>query len=268
MKLFKEPLIHFLMLATLLFVLEHVFSATQIEKIIVDRQAAEFLIKQREDLVLRKLSPQERQETIASYVEDEMLYSEAYKRGLDKGDSRMRRNMILKMRGLLVGDISEPTEDELRAYFEANREEFLRPAEISLDQVFYRDASQVPQDLLELLQAGADYTDLGESLPAFGTSIPRVSQRWLVSIFGPEAARGILAIKDDQWHGPFESNQGIHFVRITGHRPAAEADYEAVKSYIEAQWAVTESRKTIQREIDLIRGGYEVIIETGSESAL
>ena len=81
---------HFLVLALLLFVLEHVFSSTRKEKIIVGRQTAEYLIKQREDLDLRKLSPEERKDTIAAFVEDEIFYSEAYKRGLDKGNTRMR----------------------------------------------------------------------------------------------------------------------------------------------------------------------------------
>ena len=108
MKLVKEPLFHFLLLAALLFVLEHVFSSTQKEKIIVDQQTAEYLVKQREDLQLRKLSPAEREVTINSFVEDEILYNEAYKRGLDKSDSRMRRNMILKMRGLLMAISNSP----------------------------------------------------------------------------------------------------------------------------------------------------------------
>ena len=57
MKLLKERLVHFLVLAMVLLVLEHVFSSIQKEKIIVDEQTAKYLIKQREDLELRKLSP-------------------------------------------------------------------------------------------------------------------------------------------------------------------------------------------------------------------
>ncbi len=144
-----EPLVHFLLPAALLFLADHVFSSMQRDEIVVDRQTAEFLIQQRQDLELRELGPEERRETIDAFVEDEILYNEAYKRGLDKGDSRMRRNLILKMRGLLIGDIEPPTDTELRAYFEANREKFTRPATLSLDHVSYRDPDQVPRDLLE-----------------------------------------------------------------------------------------------------------------------
>lgn len=266
MKLVKEPLVHFLILAALLFGLEHVFSSTQKEQIVVDQQTAEYLIKQREDLELRTLSPEEREDTITSFVEDEILYSEAYKRGLDKSDSRMRRNMILKMRGLLIGDLSDPTEDDLRSYYETHRDEFTLSATIGLEHVFYSDSTQIPQDLLEQLKAGVDYKSFGEFKLGLGPRLKKVSQLFLVGAFGPDAARGILAIEDDQWHGPFESAQGTHFVRVINRTPESLPDYEAVKPYLKGQWVLAESRRLIEQELERLKDDYEVIIETGGEN--
>jgi hypothetical protein len=174
--------------------------------------------------------------------------------------------MILKMRGLLIGDIREPTDSELRAWFEANRDDFTRPATISLDHVFYSNSTQVPQALLQKLQAGANHRDFGEILLGMGPAINAVRQQRLAGLFGPDAARGIVAMDDDQWHGPFDSVQGIHFVRITERTPAALPNYEQIKSYLEAEWAVTESRKLINQEVERIRDRYEVVIEVDSET--
>ncbi len=88
----------------------------------------------------------------------------------------MRRNMILKMRELLIGDIRQPTDDELRAYFETNREKFTRPATLSLDHVFFSDPAQVSQDLLEQLQSGVDHTTLGEFKFGLGRTMSSLSQ--------------------------------------------------------------------------------------------
>ena len=261
----REPLVHFLVLAALLFGLDYVFSSTQKQKIIVERQTAEFLIQQREELELRRLTPEERRETIESYVEDEILYSEAYKRGLDKGDSRMRRNLIVKIRGLLIGDVKPPTEKELRNYFEANRAKFARPATQSLEQVFFSDPSKVPSGLLGELRQGRDPTTVGETGLVSGRTLPRASQQRLVGTFGAETARAILAIEDDQWHGPFESPRGAHFVRVVRREPAQEASYESVKSYLEADWIMAQSRKAIEQEIDRLRDAYHVIIQDAGE---
>ena len=98
LRLLREPMLHFFALAALLFVLEAYFSAGQKTRIVVDQVTADYLIRQREDLELRVLDEAERASVVDAYVEDEILYREAYRRGLDQGDSRMRRNLILKMR--------------------------------------------------------------------------------------------------------------------------------------------------------------------------
>ena len=241
---FHEPLVHFVVLSALIFALEHFWSSGQKEKIVVDQQTADFLIKQREDLELRKLGPEARQKVIDAFIEDEILYREAYERGLDKGDTRMRRNLILKMRGLLMGEVRNPTEVELKQYFEANRAKYRRPATLSLEQVFFRDPSEVPKGLLHELRAGRDYQTVGESLYPYGRSLLRVSQRELVAIFGSDAARPIAALTDQQWYGPFESNTGVHFVRIVDRQPTQEPPYEEVKSYLEGEWPIIQSRAT------------------------
>ena len=63
-RFWREPLLHFLVLAALLFALDHVFSRTQKEKILVGRQTVDYLIRQREDLELRELGPAERREAV------------------------------------------------------------------------------------------------------------------------------------------------------------------------------------------------------------
>ncbi len=267
MRFSREPLVHFLVLAALLFVLEQVFSSTQKDKIIVDRQTVEYLIKQREDLELRTLAPEEREETIASFVEDEILYNEAYKRGLDRGDSRMRRNMILKMRGLLIGDLDQPTEDELRAYYQANLDQFTRPAMISLDHVLFSDPTKVPPDLIEQLRADLDHTTVSGSSLASAPTLRNMSHRTLAATLGADSARAIVAIDDDDWHGPFESPRGIHFVRVADRTAESQLRYEQVKSYIEGYWTMAASRRLIEQELGRLQQNYEVIIEDPGEVA-
>ncbi len=257
----REPLVHFLLLAGLLFVFEHVWSATQKERIVVDRQTAEFLIQQREDLELRPLSPEERRETIDAYVEDEILYREAYKRGLDK-EARMRRNLILKMRGLALPDLRDPTEDELLQHFESNRQRYRRPPTVSVEQVYFRDAASVPAGLLDELRSGREHGSLGEYLQAFGRSASAFSGQELAASLGPDAARAILALEDGHWGGPIESRRGVHFVRIVERRPARDAAYEDVRAYLAQDWALAQARLAVEREVESLRDDYEIVIET------
>ncbi|MEM8766461.1 MAG: peptidylprolyl isomerase [Pseudomonadota bacterium] len=254
-------MLHFFVLAALLFALEQYFAAGQKTPIVIDQATADYLIRQREDLELRALSAEERAETIDAYVEDEILYNEAYRRGLDRGDSRMRRNMILKMRGLLTGDLAEPTEAELVSYFEANRERFRRPERLELEHLHFRDPATVPTDLAAALNGGLDATTVGDDGMQFSRRMPGMTRRLLSGTFGAEVARSVLAIEDDNWHGPFESAQGAHLFRILGRTPAMEADFQTVRQYLQGDWLMAESRRAIRNEVDGLLGDYEVRIE-------
>lgn len=263
-ELLREPLVHFFALAALLFLINEIVSSTQKTQIVIDQQTADFLIRQREDLELRVLSEGERTETINAFIEDEILYNEAYVRGLDRGDSRMRRNLILKMRGLLSGDVGEPTEEELRAYFESNRSRFARPESLSLAQIFFDDPTAVPVDLREQLDAGLDPVMVGTDSLQFRRSMPTMSRRYIVGTFGPDVARAIIAIDDDAWHGPLESAQGVHFVRVVERHPEVQAEFEFVERYLQGDWLMDRSRAAIRAEVEKVRPDYDIVIERDS----
>lgn len=272
-KLLKEPMVHFFLLAAALFGLNGLLSSGQKVEIRIDQQTVDFLVQQREDLELRVLSAAERQETIDAWIEDEVLYHEAYNRGLDRGDSRMRRNMILKMRGLLVGEPGEPTQADLKAYFEANQDKFVRPASIDLALAYFALADAVPTDVLQALNTGADPASLGGNAEGQPDALKAMTRRKLMGYFGPELARDILAIDDEQWQGPFQSDlfetrKGLHFVRIAQRTPAEPATYEQLAPYLTGDWLMSRSREIIQAEVERLLQNYEVVFETDEPQAL
>ncbi len=260
-RLLKEPLVHFLVLALLLFAFDYIFSSAGKERIVIDQQSIEYLIKQRSDLELRELSDEEKRETVESYVDDEILLREAYKRGLNNNDSRIRRNMILKMRGLLQGEAQEPTEEELKAFYQSNPEQFQQPAMLSMYQVFYRDPKKVPERLLDSLRAGADISQLGESFMMYGRVLRRVSQSQLVGMLGPDASKAILAIDGQQWHGPIESTRGVHYVQVLEKIPPRIVSYEEAESYIKSLFTMSRVRAVLAEKTAELREDYEIIVE-------
>lgn len=259
-KILREPLAHFFALAALLFLVDWVFSATQKTRIVIDQQTVDYLVRQREELMLRALSADERSEVVQGFIEDEILYQEAYRRGLDRGDSRMRRNLILKMRGLLAGEVGQPDAAELRAYFGANRERFSRPASLDLTYIRFAASTEVPDRFLERLRD----PDAAARHPEGARTLRATTGNYLAGAFGPAAAGAVLALPDDEWHGPLESRDGTLFVRITGHNPAVAADYEAVESYVRSDWLINRAQQVIREEVDRLRPDYEIVVENSS----
>ena len=258
----REPLFHFVVLAAFLFLIDYLSTGVQKDRIVVSKATAKFLVSQREELELRSISVQEQQVMINQYINDEILYREAYKRGLDRSDTRMRRNLIRKMRSLLAGEINDPTSEQLRAFYLSNRERFLSAETWSFEQVFFSDAALVPDDLLAQLQDKLDPQTVGEDRFNLHHRLSAATQRDLTILFGADSTRSLLAIGDNDWQGPLESKLGIHFLRLTGHIPPVEPPYESVAPYLEGEWRIVEMENRVRQELTDLREQYQVIIES------
>lgn len=94
-------------------------------QIVVDRAVVDALITRQQAREMRVLGPEERQAAIDEWIADEILYREAYRRGLDR-DDRIRRALVLKMRSQITGSLSAPSEAALREWFDDHRDRYRR----------------------------------------------------------------------------------------------------------------------------------------------
>lgn len=99
------------------------------------------------------LSSDDRQAVIDELVEQKVLYLEARERGLDY-DPRVQRLMVqLLLQDQVYGDIksADLSDDELRDYFERNREDFIIPEKIRLRRIFIKgDPTRTADEAKEL----------------------------------------------------------------------------------------------------------------------
>ena len=252
----REPLVHFLGLAALLFVANAVFSGDDRKVISVDVATQEYLVQQRQDLLLRDMTSEEKAEVVKNFIEEEILVREARKRGFENS-SRIRALLIQNMRFFMVNDIPDPTEGQLRAFFDENSERFEIEPTVTYEHVYFSDPDTVPADALDVLRAGADYRSIGVS-NRLTAKLARAGERQIVATFGREQAPRILGINDDQWHGPFTSVNGVHFVRVSERHPGKRPNYDAAKNWLEQQWLMARSREIVEQELAVMRENYRI----------
>src|SRR6185295_8167396 len=72
-------------------------------------------------------------------VREEILYREALALGLDKDDAIVRRRLAQKMEFLFedVAKLREPTNDELKTWFESNAQSFTQPGRVSFRHLYF-----------------------------------------------------------------------------------------------------------------------------------
>jgi hypothetical protein len=186
----REPLVHFLALAALLFVTYDLLMPSEQEPLVIERASIDELADQQAALLGRPLTDAERTAVVERAIDDAVLLREAYERGLDR-DAVVRRHLVQKMRFVLGEKVPEPDEAELEAYLGANRERYRSPPAVTLDHVFYADPARVPDGLLARLQNGMGIDGLGDSLSTLGDTLP------------PYTLRDLMAWSARMWRGGY-----------------------------------------------------------------
>ena len=255
----REPLVHFLLLTALIFLAQWLFQGDQREEIVIDAATQDFLVKQESDLRLRALTDEEVDQLLEIYIEEEILFREAKKRGYTSS-SRVRRLLVQNMRFFLASEIGEPSEEDLRKYYNENPEEFVRPEARTLDNVVFVDPEAVPPGTLEKLNNGTPPGAVGDDTPYLEKKLYDMTERRIAGYFGPDSAAMVLGIDDDRWHGPIGSPRGAHFVRVSKRTPSSNISFEQAKGWLPGEWQLAEQRRLTDSALQEMRQSYRIVL--------
>ncbi|MEM1418899.1 MAG: peptidyl-prolyl cis-trans isomerase [Myxococcota bacterium] len=212
-------------------------------------ELAERLADQSPYLRARYNSPERRREFLDNMIRFELLAQEAQRRGLTAAPEVQRAReqaMVQQMMRELFEDrirLEDVTDEEVAAYYEANRSEFDKPEQVRASHILITDRTKAERVLAEVLEDPTDierFRSLAEANdedPA--TQGPRRGDLRFFSRDGtrvetgggpvddavPEAlaaaAFGLEAI--GSVHPTLvETNAGFHIVKLTGRRAALE----------------------------------------------
>ncbi|WP_324072472.1 MAG: peptidylprolyl isomerase [Erythrobacter sp.] len=253
----REPLVHFLGLGALLYVVltwggAPPDPASRVIKVDAAQKAQLALGFER--VMGRAPTDAELDERITRYVREEVLYREALRLGLDQDDAVVRQRMVAKM-DLTAGgaaELAEPDEAALQAFYKANQARYARTPLVSFEQRLFSGEAAARAAL-----SGAGGTGQPSSLPASmnETSMPEIAVR-----FGQQFAQGLVSLPaDGAWKGPIPSGFGWHIVRVSG-RASAEPDFEALRPRLANDWRADQIAQRKQRAYEILRSAYRVDI--------
>ncbi|MGI9471635.1 MAG: peptidyl-prolyl cis-trans isomerase [Rubripirellula sp.] len=263
--LIREPLVHFTVLAAAILAANAWFAKDERETIAVSKAMVDDLIRIHQELQPRPVTESLRQELVESFVEDEILIREAYRRGLDR-DGIVRKHLTMKMRALLAEDVDEPTSEELRRYFLERQKDYESPSSVVFEHIFYPAEVSPDEGLLEELRSGAKYEQFGQSLGTLGRGVRPYAQKELAFFVDSAFAEQVFAITTDEWTGPIESSRGTHFVRVVEKTPARPAEFKEMEAYLREDWEYAQIRQGISDKIDELRDQYNILVEPASEA--
>lgn len=264
--LLREPLLHFLLIGAGLFLLYGRVSPgdSDSRRIVVSQSQVNDMVRQYQATWTRPPTPAEIRGLIDTYVHDEIVYREGLSMGLDKDDAVIKRRIRQKYD--LIAEEEErsaPTEADLLAYLKAHPSNFLRPAVVSFDQIFFDPASSSPEAVGAVkasLAKGTNPAKFGQPsmLPQHVTnsSIDLVARD-----FGDNFATQLAKAPVGQWVGPVPSAFGVHLVRVSARAAPALPPLDQVRPAVAREWESDQRNRSSEANYRKARAAYDVIIK-------
>lgn len=265
-RLVREPLLHFLALGAVLFLmLGRGPPAPAAGQIVVSKDDIARIAAGFASTWQRPPTTDELKGAIADDVREEVLYRAGTELGLDKDDTIVRRRVSQKMQFFLEGTVEAPTESDLKNYLAQNAEHFRTDPLVAFRQVFVsskrNNARQEAEALLPKLVSGGPETRSFGDVMLLPETFGPTPLRDIASQFGAEFARGLAAAKPGGWTGPIASAYGFHLVLVASVTPARVPALAEVRPAVEREWFAQRRKIVLDSKFAELRSRYTIRIE-------
>ena len=276
MKFLREPLLHFLLIGAAIYLAYGALSESLPEEddktVVVSAGEVEWMRTSWQKRWNRPPTPEEFDGLIQQYIRETVLYREALTMGLNQHDQVIRRRLAQKLEFLakdLVA-LTPPTDEELVAYFAANRDRYQEPALYTFSQVFFDpdkrgdatldDAEAIKTTLIARGDAIEDAGALGDDF-MLQSYYPEKDLLEIQKLFGSGFTGSLVDLAPGQWHGPVLSGYGTHLVYVSYVREPSPPVFDAVRDRVVADWTTDKSEELNEQFYANLRDSYTVVIE-------
>jgi len=280
MKIFKEPLVHFLVLGACLFALYSWVGGdapqSELDEIVVTPGRIENLVRGFEKTWHRAPTEQELDGLIQEHVREEIYYREALAMGLDRDDTIVRRRMRQKLEFLSedIMALPEPSDEELQVYLDEHPDFFRVEAEVTFQHVFLNvdkrgnAASADAELLLDRLrqeEGSLDVSELGDRF-MLGNAFEAASEHEIERLFGNRFVAPMLETPIQTWHGPVTSGYGLHLVYISERTESRSPSLDEVREMVIREWTAEKRKELNEAFYERLYERYKITIERPNET--
>jgi len=275
-KFYKEPLLHFLIIGALIFVLFSIVNKEEDtvsgNKIVVTTAEIERLSDNWSKKWNRPPTETELKGLVESYIKQEVYYREALALGLDQNDTILRRRLMQKMEFLSndLAELNQPDESALKKYFLEHKDKYELPARVSFIHIYFsidKRGAKAVQDakglLSELKTASGNVIRAPERGDSFMLQYDFVQETpfGVERLFGKVFAKQLFTLETNTWLGPIESGYGLHLVRISKKIDSRMPEFASVIEKVRTDW-MFEQRQKVNKEIyERFKERYEIVVE-------
>ncbi|MFL6603923.1 MAG: peptidylprolyl isomerase [Steroidobacteraceae bacterium] len=269
----REPFLHFVLLGATLFGFNHYLDErVRFTRITITQDRIRSIADNYRLQYGGLPSSEQLNRLVDSFIKEEIFYRQAQKLGLDVNDEIVRRRLVQKYE-FLQQDLAtpgEPTESQLREYYQQRPDSYLRPATVTFTHVYFSPDARGDSGARHATQALASNlnrrgasraADQGDRFP--GTAdLAAVSRDELGRVFGREGlAEAIFSVELNHWSAPLRSGYGWHTVYVASRQPAKEAPFVEVRDNVRRDYLDSERDRRNTEAFGRLRESFRVVRE-------
>jgi hypothetical protein len=279
-KLLREPLVHFMFIGAVIYLLYGLFAEPVVEEtdktIVITAGEIQWMQTSWQKRWNRPPTAKEFDGLVQQYIKETVLYREAVTMGLNKHDMVIRRRLAQKLEFLakdLVA-LTPPTEAELLAYFAEHQTDYQAPTLYTFTQVFFDpdkrgeatldDAEKVKATLIAQGDTIDDPGALGDGL-MLQNYYPEKDRAEIQRNLGSGFTDTLVTLAPGQWHGPVLSGFGAHLVYVSSVSQPSPPVFAELRERVIADWSLERGEELNHKFYASLREQYTVVMEEPEE---
>ena len=259
----KQRLLIFFLLGIMILIADLFLNNEDDNKITIFESEVNSLINTWVTQVGREPTMSEVDGIIKQLLDEEILYREAIKLGLDKNDIIIKRRLAQKI-GFLrqEGDTSLPTESEVNDFYNRNLDKYYVEKRITFSHIYFSSSKTDEDDsskALNLIKNGSSDANFGEPF-LLGKNFSSKTIREIERSFGKTFSQDIQNLTLKEWSGPLKSEYGSHLVFINSIAESFTPNLEEIKNIVINDVVLEKQNNSVKNYLKELRNKYQIEI--------
>lgn len=265
-RILQEPLLHFFVVGSLLFIYLSNNDTTAKPEIVISNGKIKQLTAQFTKTRQRSPTSEELKALIDNQVREELAFKHGTQMGLVENDTIIKRRVQQKLEFMLNDSIAslEPSQEELQTYIDTHKDKFTIAPVYSFKHIYINPDKHENTDLfiLKLKNRNLDevYIDSGDSV-MLESQYTDLSSAQISRLFGLKFSKSLNALSLNKWLGPVKSGYGLHLVTIDKKIPEHLDTLDEMGTDIRREYRVYIQKKARDAFYEELLANYDLIIE-------
>lgn len=217
------------------------------------------------------LSEDDRRHVLNRMIEEKLIIERGLDIGLAQSDPAVRKVITNAMIQTVTADAStqEAEEENLRAFYQQNKEYFSRPPRLQVQRMVFRSEEKtaalgLAQQAYQKLQAGEEFSKVKQQIASPEIlSVPNslLPPNKLRQYIGPQLTAAALAMQAGTISQPIEDSSGYSLLYVSANEQAQAQAFADVETLVASEYRRRAGDKILRDYLQQLRDQAEIRID-------